>query len=112
MKKKLLLLLLISYLPSFAQGPVLSISNTSTSAGCIATIDGVIYSGAVPNTNNSEIDFLLNPNGTTGTYAISMNIDWGDGSTSGHQGTGNTSTTTGSVSMNPPIQHAYSNYGT
>lgn len=89
----------------------LSITTTSTYSGCNGTIDGTVSIGSINSNNTSEIDMLIIPNNSTGFFNLVLNIDWGDGTTSTHQGSGSYGSLGQIMSFNPPIQHTYSSYG-
>jgi len=106
-----LLLSFVSLNLAFSQNSSLSIATTSTTSGCNGTIDGTVSIGSVNSTNTSEIDMLITPNQSTGTFTLILAVDWGDGTTSTHQGSGNYGSIGQFMSLNPPIQHTYSSYG-
>lgn len=89
----------------------LSIANTSLSSGCNGTIDGSVSIGSVNSSNTSEIDLLITPNQSTGSFNLILAVNWGDGTTSTHQGSGSYGSLGQIMSFNPPIQHTYSSYG-
>jgi uncharacterized repeat protein (TIGR01451 family) len=112
MKKILLIcMLLTSWIGVYSQTSSLSIATTSTTSGCNGTIDGTVSIGSVNTTNTSEIDMLITPNQSTGTFNLILSVNWGDGTTSTHQGSGNYGSIGQFMSFNPPIQHTYSSYG-
>ena len=104
-------MLLTSWIGVYSQTSSLSIATTSTTSGCNGTIDGTVSMGSVNTTNTSEIDMLITPNQSTGTFNLILSVDWGDGTTSTHQGSGNYGSIGQFMSFNPPIQHTYSSYG-
>ncbi len=104
-------MLLTSWKGVYSQTSSLSIATTSTTSGCNGTIDGTVSMGSVNTTNTSEIDMLITPNQSTGTFNLILSVDWGDGTTSTHQGSGNYGSIGQFMSFNPPIQHTYSSYG-
>ena len=111
MKKLHLIFSILALNLAFSQNSSLSIATTSTASGCSGTIDGTVSIGTVNSTNTSEIDMLITPNQSTGTFTLILAVDWGDGTTSTHQGSGNYGSIGQFMSFNPPIQHTYSNYG-
>ena len=112
MKKILLFcMLLTSWKGVYSQTSSLSIATTSTTSGCNGTIDGTVSIGSVNTTNTSEIDMLITPNQSTGSFTLILAVNWGDGTTSTHQGSGNYGNIGQFMSFNPPIQHTYSSYG-
>ena len=104
-------MLLTSWKGVYSQTSSLSIATTSTTSGCNGTIDGTVSIGSVNTTNTSEIDMLITPNQSTGTFNLILSVNWGDGTTSTHQGSGNYGSIGQFMSFNPPIQHTYSSYG-
>ena len=104
-------MLLTSWKGVYSQTSSLSIATTSTTSGCNGTIDGTVSMGSVNTTNTSEIDMLITPNQSTGTFNLILSVNWGDGTTSTHQGSGNYGSIGQFMSFNPPIQHTYSSYG-
>jgi uncharacterized repeat protein (TIGR01451 family) len=104
-------MLLTSWIGVYSQTSSLSIATTSTTSGCNGTIDGTVSMGSVNTTNTSEIDMLITPNQSTGTFNLILSENWGDGTTSTHQGSGNYGSIGQFMSFNPPIQHTYSSYG-
>jgi uncharacterized repeat protein (TIGR01451 family) len=104
-------MLLTSWKGVYSQTSSLSIATTSTTSGCNGTIDGTVSIGSVNTTNTSEIDMLITPNQSTGTFTLILSVNWGDGTTSTHQGSGNYVSIGQFMSFNPPIQHTYSSYG-
>ena len=104
-------MLLTSWIGVYSQTSSLSIATTSTTSGCNGTIDGTVSMGSVNTTNTSEIDMLITPNQSTGTFNLILSVSWGDGTTSTHQGSGNYGSIGQFMSFNPPIQHTYSSYG-
>ena len=104
-------MLLTSWKGVYSQTSSLSIATTSTTSGCNGTIDGTVSMGSVNTTNTSEIDMLITPNQSTGTFNLILSVSWGDGTTSTHQGSGNYGSIGQFMSFNPPIQHTYSSYG-
>ena len=104
-------MLLTSWKGVYSQTSSLSIATTSTTSGCNGTIDGTVSIGSVNTTNTSEIDMLITPNQSTGTFNLILSVSWGDGTTSTHQGSGNYGSIGQFMSFNPPIQHTYSSYG-
>ena len=104
-------MLLTSWIGVYSQTSSLSIATTSTTSGCNGTIDGTVSIGSVNTTNTSEIDMLITPNQSTGTFNLILSVNWGDGTTSTHQGSGNYGSIGQFMSFNPPIQHTYSSYG-
>jgi uncharacterized repeat protein (TIGR01451 family) len=104
-------MLLTSWIGVYSQTSSLSIATTSTTSGCNGTIDGTVSIGSVNTTNTSEIDMLITPNQSTGTFNLILSVSWGDGTTSTHQGSGNYGSIGQFMSFNPPIQHTYSSYG-
>lgn len=89
----------------------LSIASTSSNFGCNGTIDGTVSIGSVNSSNTSEIDLLITPNQSTGSFNLILAVDWGDGTTSTHQGSGSYGSIGQFMSFSPPIQHSYSSYG-
>lgn len=114
MKAIIPILLCVLSFNTFSQNaPTLTIASTSTYSGCDSTIDGSISMGATTTpSNTSEIDMILNANqsGAT-TISLYFSISWGDGTSTTHQGTGSFALLGSTMTMNPAIQHTYSNYG-
>ena len=111
MKKLHLVISILALNIAFSQTSSLSIATTSAASGCNGTIDGTVSIGSVNTTNTSEIDLLITPNQSTGSFTLILAVNWGDGTTSTHQGSGNYGSIGQFMSFNPPIQHTYSSYG-
>lgn len=92
--------------------PSMYIANSTIWGGCDSTVNASIFIGSVNASNNSELDLVISQNqSTTPNFGIVLSINWGDGTTSTHQGSGNFMNIGQAVVMNPEIEHTYQNFG-
>jgi uncharacterized repeat protein (TIGR01451 family) len=68
------------------------------------------YNVALPNFPTGDLNFVYS-NSVSGSYALIMSINWGDGTTTTHQGSGSTVNGAMQVSILPATEHIYQNAG-
>jgi hypothetical protein len=98
MMKNLFLILVVSVFGNFAnaQGYISLQCPTPTSycdtsaANCDSMLNMAFYNVALPSVPSGDLNFVCN-NSVSGGYSMTLSINWGDGTTTFHQGTGSTS---------------------
>ena len=116
--KNLFLVLVILILAnlSTAQGSISLQCPTPTSycdtaaSNCDSMLNFAFYNVALPTFPVGDINFVYS-NSVSGGYAITLLINWGDGTTSTHQGSGSTLNGGMLVSISPAPEHLYQTAG-
>jgi uncharacterized repeat protein (TIGR01451 family) len=112
MKKILLIcLFFISLKGVYGQISAMNIIGPSTITTCDSILNFSVYNVQAPANPSGDFN-LIASNINTGSYALVFSVDWGDGTTSTYQGTGNPLNVGSIISFNPPMQHTYSVDGT
>jgi hypothetical protein len=118
MMKNLFLILVVSVFGNFAnaQGYISLQCPTPTSycdtsaANCDSMLNMAFYNVALPSVPSGDLNFVCN-NSVSGGYSMTLSINWGDGTTTFHQGTGSTTGLGMLASITPAANHLYQNAG-
>ena len=116
--KYLFLFLFVFVLSNFvnAQGSIALQCPTPTSycdtaaANCDSMLNLAFYNVALPSYPVGDLNFVYS-NSASGSYAMALSINWGDGTTTTHQGSGSTLNGAMQVSITPATEHLYQNAG-
>ena len=116
--KYLFLFLFVFVLSNFvnAQGSIALQCPTPTSycdtaaANCDSMLHLAFYNVALPSYPVGDLNFVYS-NSASGSYAMALSINWGDGTTTTHQGSGSTLNGAMQVSITPATEHLYQNAG-
>jgi uncharacterized repeat protein (TIGR01451 family) len=116
--KNLFLVILLAFISNFtsAQGSISLQCPTPTSycdtsaANCDSMLNLAFYNVTLPNFPVGDLNFVYSSS-ISGSYALTMSINWGDGTTTTHQGSGSTLAGAMQISITPATNHLYQNAG-
>jgi hypothetical protein len=115
--KNLFVVILLSILCNFTFAQSISLQcPTPTSycdtsaANCDSMLNLAFYNVALPSFPVGDLNFVYSSS-VSGNYTLNLSINWGDGTTTIHQGSGSTANGANQVSILPATEHLYQTAG-